>query len=263
MGKFDGYLICSDIDGTFTGGDRTEENIKAVRYFNENGGYFTFATGRLAGHLREKGLHALVNCPACLCNGSVIYDYKTDRILREVHVSFSVADFLDAIKPFSGTVAKLHIMPDGRSAMKDFLLSDPIPQEVLSSHPAKLLCRFDSAEKADLFKRSVLDLPLFRNTCIAKSWSLGVEFNAGEGSKGHGLDFLKKHLGNVHTAIGIGDYENDLSLLAHADLGVAVANAIEPLKQQADMIVTSNKDAAIRDLIEKLESLPYAKNRIF
>ena len=64
---------------------------------------------------------------------------------------------------------------------------------------------------------------------------------------------LKNYLPGIHTTVGIGDYENDLSLLAHADIAVAVENAIEPVKLQADMIVASNKEGAIKDLIEKLE----------
>ena len=33
VGKFDGYLICSDLDGTFKGGgDTIEVNSKAVKY---------------------------------------------------------------------------------------------------------------------------------------------------------------------------------------------------------------------------------------
>jgi len=254
MGKFDDYLICSDVDGTFTGGERTQENIEAVRYFTENGGRFTFATGRLAQHLEDKGLLQLINCPACLCNGSILYDRDTRQILRQVRVPFCVGAFLDAIRDLIPSISKLHLMPGGLAPVEDYLLSEPLSPEILDSRPVKILCRFDAPEKADAFRDAVADRPLFRNTCITKSWSLGVEFNHETGTKGHALDFLKRHLPGIHTTIGIGDYENDFSLLDHADLAVAVANAIEPLKQQADIIVASNKDAAIRDLVSKLEA---------
>ena len=48
MGKFDGVLLVSDFDDTLYGSDLTVsgENVKAVRYFIEQGGCFTVATGR-------------------------------------------------------------------------------------------------------------------------------------------------------------------------------------------------------------------------
>ena len=44
MGKFDGILICTDLDGTLYKNDKTisEENKEAIEYFKREGGYFTF-----------------------------------------------------------------------------------------------------------------------------------------------------------------------------------------------------------------------------
>ena len=47
MGKYDGYLICSDFDGTIYIDQKiSQENIDAIAYFQSEGGYFTFASGR-------------------------------------------------------------------------------------------------------------------------------------------------------------------------------------------------------------------------
>lgn len=48
MGIFDGYLICTDCDGTLTDSqsELSDENIEAIRYFQKEGGLFTLATGR-------------------------------------------------------------------------------------------------------------------------------------------------------------------------------------------------------------------------
>ena len=44
---FDGYLICTDCDGTLTDteGRLSKENAHAIRYFQKQGGRFTLATG--------------------------------------------------------------------------------------------------------------------------------------------------------------------------------------------------------------------------
>ncbi len=67
------------------------------------------------------------------------------------------------------------------------------------------------------------------------------------------MDFIKAQLKTVHTAVGIVDFDNDLKLIQHADIGVAVENAVEKLKQSADWIVRPCKEASVKDLIERLE----------
>ena len=50
----------------------------------------------------------------------------------------------------------------------------------------------------------------------------------------------------------VGDYENDLEIISHVGLGVAVGNAIPKLKEKSDVIVNDNNNDAIADLIYKL-----------
>ena len=178
--------------------------------------------------------------------------------MKETHLTFSIGEFLETIQQKAHLLDRFHTIFSGTGSITVFDRGEPSP-EALAARPIKLVCRFDSPEKADVFQQFAAEQPFFRDSYISKSWNCGVEFNSISGTKGHGLEFLKAYLGNIHTAVGIGDYENDIPLITHADLGAAVENAIEPLKQQADLIVASNKDAAIRDLIEKLEILPHTK----
>ena len=98
MGKFDGYLICSDLDGTFTGGeDVIVANSKAVKYFTDNGGKFTFITGRTASYLPEQEFFWLINAPAGVFNGGLIYDYQNEKTLRESRLEFKLGDFVDLV----------------------------------------------------------------------------------------------------------------------------------------------------------------------
>ncbi|MBQ1272136.1 MAG: HAD hydrolase family protein, partial [Clostridia bacterium] len=62
MGRFDGILICSDVDGTLAEGKNIpEKNLEALRYFQSEGGLFTLATGRPAGY--ESVLGVPLNAP--------------------------------------------------------------------------------------------------------------------------------------------------------------------------------------------------------
>ena len=53
MSIFSGYLICSDVNGTISHNTITvQKNIDAIKYFTQNGGRFTIATGRTAAYLK-------------------------------------------------------------------------------------------------------------------------------------------------------------------------------------------------------------------
>lgn len=254
MGKFDGYLICSDVDGTFDCGEGTiQGNSEAVRYFTENGGRFTFCTGRPAGYLLRPDLYRVMNAPACLLNGSLVYDYAEERPLFRKKLDFSLWEFLDAILPRWKNMEYLYISDcyDGEPILMRDLMAER--GTVPPVYPLKLVCVFRTQEEADAFRAAAPMLPCAKNAYISKSWAVGVEFTPRDGTKGTALDFLKAHLGGIHTAIGIGDYENDIPLLTHADIGIAVGNALPQVKAAADHVLRDARECALRQLIEMLD----------
>ena len=90
MGKFDGVLIATDIDGTLINSsfELSIENKTAIDYFKAEGGIFTIATGRLCDYLKEKEFDALVNCPVIVLNGAAVYDFETNEFLELKKCSF-------------------------------------------------------------------------------------------------------------------------------------------------------------------------------
>jgi hydroxymethylpyrimidine pyrophosphatase-like HAD family hydrolase len=51
--------------------------------------------------------------------------------------------------------------------------------------------------------------------------------------------------------ISIGDSWNDKEMLEVAGLGVAMGNAIEPLKAVADYVTLTNNEEGVRHVVEK------------
>ena len=87
------------------------------------------------------------------------------------------------------------------------------------------------------------------------SWANGLEIQSIDSGKGVAVKYMKENVcKNVHTTIGIGDYENDLSLLESSDIGYAVDNAIDSVKEAADRITVANTNDAIAAIIEELEN---------
>lgn len=63
MGRFDGYIIGSDFDGTLCiGGKVSERNLEAIRYFRGEGGHFGVVTGRNYGSTYPYVTHFVTDC---------------------------------------------------------------------------------------------------------------------------------------------------------------------------------------------------------
>jgi hydroxymethylpyrimidine pyrophosphatase-like HAD family hydrolase len=58
--------------------------------------------------------------------------------------------------------------------------------------------------------------------------------------------------GSADGTVGVGDAENDLSLLGACGLGVAVANAVPALKERADLVTRQPRGAGVVELIDQM-----------
>jgi Cof subfamily protein (haloacid dehalogenase superfamily) len=73
-------------------------------------------------------------------------------------------------------------------------------------------------------------------------------------SKGTVLPRLAEHLGiDMRRTVAIGDYDNDVSMLKAAGLGIAVANATSAARAVADIITVSNEEHALARIIYDIE----------
>ena len=64
---------------------------------------------------------------------------------------------------------------------------------------------------------------------------------------------MRRLLPGVRVIVGVGDYENDVTLIRMADIGYAVDNAAPEAKAAADRITVKNDEHAIARIIEALE----------
>ena len=72
-------------------------------------------------------------------------------------------------------------------------------------------------------------------------------------NKASGLKFALHKLGlSQHEAVAIGDAENDHSFLRYCECGVAVANAIESLKDSAEFVTRAANGDGVAELIDEL-----------
>jgi hydroxymethylpyrimidine pyrophosphatase-like HAD family hydrolase len=160
----------------------------------------------------------------------------TGRILSDLQAVFPDAgDYADLIIAENGTVVA--------RGQERRLLAAPVPGELASALAARgvtfragevLLACDATAEQVVLgeVRRLGLECQLIRNRGALMVVPAGA-------SKGAGLAEGLAELGlSCHSTVAIGDAENDHSLLAAAELGVAVGNAVDALKSEADIILS-------------------------
>lgn len=111
-------------------------------------------------------------------------------------------------------------------------MSAATPESRWSWLPVILACHgFDAATISDQIARLGLDMQLVHNRTEAMVLPAGV-------SKGTGLRTALEHLAvSPQNTVAIGDAENDLSMLDAAEIGVAVANAIDSVRRHADLLL--------------------------
>ncbi len=72
-------------------------------------------------------------------------------------------------------------------------------------------------------------------------------------NKASGLKAALTELGLApHNTVGIGDAENDRAFLSLCECGVAVANALDMLKQGADVVTKGARGAGVVEIIDQL-----------
>jgi len=87
---------------------------------------------------------------------------------------------------------------------------------------------------------------------LSKSWRDNLEVMDKGVSKGSAVKLLCERLGiNSDEVMAIGDNENDLSMIKFAGVGVAMGNAEDMVKEQADFITSSNDEDGVALAIEK------------
>ena len=267
MGKFDGILICTDLDGTLLRNDGTisKENIEAIEYFKREGGYFTFVTGRMPSFVSHIWEAIRPNAPFGCINGGGLYDYEAGKYVYTVEMPKTVLPLIQsADEAFAdlgiqvNTFYKVYFCRENET-MVNFRAVTNLPN---------LVCPYwevpEAFAKIVFGSESPSDVAALEHLLRTHALADGFDFIQSEPTlfeilpkgvgKGVAITQLAKHLGvdPTHT-VAIGDYNNDISMFEAAGLGVAVANASPDARAAADCITVSNEEHAIARVIADLE----------
>ena len=207
--------IAVDFDGTLTEGGRPEERVLA-----------SLAEARNAGM-------ALL-----LVTGRVVSDL--------LHVFPDAEQWFDVIVAENGAVIRRDGVSHALTAPVPLELDAPLVELGVYFQRGQVLLGCSSKDEflvLEQVRRLEADCQLIRNRGA-------LMVLPSEISKGSGLLEALEGLGiSYHSTIGIGDAENDLALLRHCELAVAVGNAVDSLKREADTVLTANAGEAVADFL--------------
>ena len=127
--------------------------------------------------------------------------------------------------------------------------------KTFSAPIGKILFCTDYEDEILGVERALREHPLADRFDFIRSERVMFEVLPKGASKGLALAKLSEHLKiDKKRTVAIGDYNNDVSMILAAGVGIAVANASEAALRAADIVTVSNEEHAIARVISDLES---------
>ncbi|WP_405370663.1 Cof-type HAD-IIB family hydrolase [Phocaeicola sp.] len=261
-------LLVLDLDGTLTNTRKevTEHTRTTLIKAQEQGLKIVLASGRptygiapLANLLQLDKYEGYV----LSYNGGEIIDWKTGELLYKNLLDPEVLPYLYqcandnhfAIVTYDGEYV-LTEYPDDKYVLKEALLNVMKIKKVDNflkavQHPiAKCLIVGEPTRLAVLEKEMYNHL--HDRMGVFRSEPYFLELVPKGIDKAQSLAVLLKEIGMTKDEmIAVGDGFNDLSMIKYAGLGVAMSNAQEVVKENADFITLSNEEDGVAHVVEK------------
>lgn len=261
-------LLVLDLDGTLTNKKKviTEHTRRTLIEAQERGVKIVLASGRptygvapLADELELQKYEGYI----LSYNGGEIIDWKTNELMYEKVLDPEVLPYLYqcakdndfAIVSYDGKYV-LTEHPDDEYVLKEAILNVMTPKKVDNfldaiQHPvAKCLIVGEPTRLAVLEKEMYEHLK--DRMGVFRSEPYFLELVPKGIDKAQSLAVLLEEIGMTKDEmIAVGDGFNDLSMIKYAGLGVAMANAQEVVRQNADYITLSNEEDGVAAVVEK------------
>ncbi|MGV2987830.1 Cof-type HAD-IIB family hydrolase [Vibrio sp. E150_011] len=269
-------VLALDLDGTVLTDDHTiHPAVKLAIHEAQKVCHVVIVTGRhhtaAKPYYDELGLTTPIIC----CNGTYVYDYHTDQVLEHHAISKDDAlQFIELATEFQMALvmyvtnemtyskkSPIHYMQALEAWAKQYP-KDKQPQ-------IRQIDSFNAlVEKTDYVWKFVVegepssvqrlsDHPWIQQRFNGeRSWSNRIDFAAKGNNKGACLADYVEQLGyDASQVMAVGDNHNDISMLKYAGLGVAMENADDTVKSNAQVtcLTDNNNDGLARLIREKIK----------
>ena len=272
-------LFISDLDRTLLNKNQ-EIHIdckKFIKTYVDQGGLFSIATARSLNSAQQYIEELELQLPVILFNGAQVYCPINKEYLYSLNLPLnSMQILIDAMKVFELNPF-VHVI-DSNNELKVYFqnVSNQGEMDYLNSRWEAGDCRFRLTQSYQTLSNikcievltigkednirgyyefikdnlSDHDLKVYLAQDMYHSRHFWLEVTHEHASKAHGVSYLKQHT-SAQKSICFGDNTNDLSMIEHCDIGIAVANAIDEVKYSAQLVLEhSHEQRAVTTYIQ-------------
>lgn len=267
-------LVCIDMDGTLLNSKKrvTDETKRVLLEAKQRGVTVAISTGRIYNNAAFFSNYIGLNAPVIAANGAIIRDEKSNLIYEGIIGYEPSMEIMNVFKKYNmklnfhtresiycgGFIEKFAIyMLSTRGLPADYKVRlysvrKDNWEKVLKEKSSEILKCIAANTNKDKVKKVKEELKKIKGIEVCSSNSYNIEINAVGVSKGNAVEILGKKLGlRKEEIICIGDNENDLSMIKYAGLGVAMGNAPQYIKDQADYITSTNNEEGVSKVVRK------------
>jgi len=263
-------LVACDLDGTLLDSNHeiTEANRKVIEDLKGKDIPFVIATGRIYPSAAEFSKELGLETPIIACNGAVIKDPIKDEIIHHYPVKTNqMLTLIDICKKYDiyfhiYTIDTVYAERNERlmlkynewkkndpkrSLVKTAVVNDIKP--IIESNIVYKLGIYVDEEGAKEAHEEMVKVPGI-TSCFSLTTLVDI-FNE-DASKGIAVKALGDMYGlEKRHIMALGDNENDIPMLEHAGIGIAMKDARENVKEAADEITESNDRSGVAVAIRK------------
>ncbi|GAB1438172.1 sugar-phosphatase [Providencia sp.] len=262
-------LVAIDLDGTLLNSQHqiSPAVTDAVKQAQQKGVHIILASGRpfsgIVPYLKELGLDTADNY--CISNnGSVIHQANDGSHLVENLLDFDDYQYFEELARNIGV--HMHALADNSMFTANRDISHYTVKDAYLTNTPLIYCPANEMDNALAFtKFMMIDHPekldigisyipenVFENYSLARTSPYFLEIANKTSSKGAALQSICEKLGiTPDKVMSIGDQNNDIQMLQYASVSVAMGNAIEPIRQMAKFVTSTNEEDGVAVAINK------------
>ena len=273
-------LYISDLDGTLLDkkAKLPQRSAKIISELIQNGLLFSVATARsqsCVGILRELN----INIPCVQLNGVLIYDFPTKKYIGCTPMDTGTANsIIQILKSFDRMSFVYKFDSDCGINVEFEKLQNQVERDFFNARKDQDYKSFrqvpnitatdddriiyftmvDSYERLEPIYKQIRTLPHAKPTLYRDNYSdlYFLEVFSSEATKANGVLKLKEML-HADKVVSFGDNLNDVDMLRVSDVGVAVGDCVEEVKQYADIIIGNSYEDGVAEFL-----LAHSKNSI-
>ena len=263
-------LIAIDLDGTLLTKNLeiSKENLAAIKQARERGVHVVIATGRPMLFTKPYMKVLNLDTPYIMYNGGHIMNADQSTIESNFLTEDQVLETVSLLEQHNTAYMLYTDNTVFYKPCKRIEFLKEMAQHVEESLRAKfeLVTDFKKVIKENKFNKVLIVeenkeqypivyerfMKLSGTYDILMSSSFYIEVIPKGTSKGTALEKVGKLLNVKQSEImAIGDQENDVTMIEYAGIGIAMGNAIESVKKQADYVTLTNKENGVAHAIKR------------